>query len=367
MKVNHKAIFSLTMGFFLLLGTCSTALSGVSRKFVKQTPSYQAGCTTVVGIYDLIPTNDPKYARTTSELSNSWVAGLSARFTWNYLEPKQDQYNWSVIDNVIARAKKYSKKIMLRVTAGINTPGWVFANGAQYIPATVDNNYLKVPVFWDPIYLESWCNFIRALADRYEGNADVIGIQMAGAGLVAEMSIYVPDIDWTQHGYSVDNYVSAWKKIIDAYRTSFPLKITHLDIHQVLGSDVTGMNQVIDYCLNTYPNLVFIQANDLRSTGSDYSQYALQNAAETGTGYQMYGGKNWKDALTGDRMSAFQLGLADKIIYAEIYQSDLADAALTSAMKFLADGLQTNAELYQVRSKMEQTGQIMEQTVRITN
>jgi hypothetical protein len=340
MKVNHKAIFSI-MGFFLLLGTCSTALSGPT------------GPTAVVGIYDLIPMNDPKYAQRTFELSRPWVAGLSARFTWNYIEPEQGRYNWSVIDNVIARAKKYSKKIMLRVVAGVNTPGWVFANGAQYIPATVDNNLYKVPVFWDPIYLESWCNFIQALANRYEGNANIIGIQMAGAGLAAEMSIYVPDIDWTEHGYSIDTYVSAWKTIIDAYRTSFPSKILHLNIHTVLGNDVTGLTQIMDYCLNTYPNLVFIQANDLRSTGSDYSQYAQQNAAETGTGYQMYGGRNWKDKIMGDRMSAFKLGLADKIIYAEVYQSDIIDSTLTSAMKFLANGLHANADLYQARLEMK--------------
>ena len=356
MKINQKAVFSLiTMGFFLLVGTCSTALSRTIRKTVNPVTSYQAEPAVVTGIYDLIPTNDPKYAQRTSELSNPWVSGLSARFTWNYLEPIQGQYNWPVIDNVIARAKKYSKKVMLRVTAGVNTPGWVFAEGAQYIAATVDNTYLKVPVFWDPIYLEKWCNFIQALGNRYEGNADIIGIQMAGGGLVAEMSIYVPDVDWTEYGYSIDTYVSAWKTIIDAYRASFPSKFTHLDIHKVLGNDVTSMTRVIDYCINTYPNLVFIQANDLRSTGSEYSQYIQESAAETGTGYQMYGGRNWKDAYVGDRMSAFQLGLADKIIYAEVYQSDLIDSTLTNAMKFLADGLHSNADLYQVRLEMKQT------------
>jgi hypothetical protein len=302
-------------------------------------------CSPIIGVFDLIPTNNPIYCRNSQELNNPSVAGLSARFTWDVIQPQKNQYNWDIIDNAINRAKTYGKKIILRVTAGINTPEWVYNDGAHYIVFENAVSIIKMPIVWDNIYIQDWCNFIDALGNRYNASDTVASIQMTGCGRLAEMSIYFSNIDWINYGYSIDTYVSAWKTLINTYNNAFPNKIIQIDIHHVLGNQDNSLPEVLDYCLKNYPKKLYVQANDLCEAGSEYSQYIVQAGLSTGIGYQLLGGRNWRDADVGDRMKAFKSGLNERIIYAEVYQSDLLDSSLDSAVRFLAIGLQKNARL----------------------
>jgi len=294
----------------------------------------------VTGIYDLLPTNEIAAGE---ELANPNVAGVSARFRWNSIQPNKLRTYWAAIDNVIDSAKSYGKKTIILVIPGINTPNWVYSDGAQYVTFTYEGKNFKMPVPWDPIYLQKWCQFVTNLGKRYANNPDVISVQMAGVGKVGEMGIEVEGVDWTQYGYTDDVYISAWKTVIDTFRQAFPNKVTHLSIKEPFRGRTEALLGVLNYCLTTYPKKIHIQANDLRETGSDMSDYIRQAGEQTYTGYEMFGGREWLDAITGDRMSAFQAGLADGVVYMEVYQGDLQDPTLNDAVQFLAEGLAANA------------------------
>jgi len=104
------------------------------------------------------------------------------------------------------------------------------------------------------------------------------------------------------------------------------------------------MMRVVDYCQETYGSKIYIQSCDLREVGSDFAPYIVEAGTYTWTGYQMYGGREWLDATTGDRMAAFKKGLANGIVFCEVYRGDLLDPTLDRAIRFLADGLATNAK-----------------------
>ncbi|MBM4286148.1 MAG: hypothetical protein FJ128_13025 [Deltaproteobacteria bacterium] len=300
-------------------------------------PLAQATPPPVLGIYDLLPTNS---LPDTPELANPEVAGLSARFRWDSIEAKENVYTWTMVDQAVARAQASGKKVILRVVAGMHTPAWVYKKGAKYVRIAL---IYKMPIVWDPIYLQHWCDFINAFAQRYKDNPHVLSIQMTGVGKYGEMGINFPGLDWTKYGYTDDKYVNAWKTVIDAYRQAFPDKVTHLCIHKPFAQKYDVMMRVVNYCLSTYPYKVYIQANDLKEAGSEYSAYIRQAAASTKVGYQMYGGREWDDEAMGDRQIAFEKGLADGIVYAEVYQGDLQDEHLAAAVSFLAAGLEADA------------------------
>jgi hypothetical protein len=66
-----------------------------------------------------------------SVVSNSYVDGLAVRASWDFIEPSQGVYNWSYLDSTINQAVAAGKKVSLSVRAGVNTPSWVYAAGAQ--------------------------------------------------------------------------------------------------------------------------------------------------------------------------------------------------------------------------------------------
>ncbi|MBM4286146.1 MAG: hypothetical protein FJ128_13015 [Deltaproteobacteria bacterium] len=290
----------------------------------------------VVGVFDLLPTNE---VPATPELAKPEVEGLSARFRWRTIQPRPDEYDWTLIDEALARAREHGKKAMIRVTAGVHTPTWVYDLGAASV--TVDDN--TVPVVWDPIYLLAWKNFISVLGSRYGNHADLLSLHMTGVGMFGEMSISLPGVDWPSYGYTDEKYVAAWITVINAYRQAFPQKPTHLAINPPFPGMVAAMVGVVHYCLSTYPREVLIQANDLRESGSAYSNAIRQAGLRTWVGYQMFGGREWQDAETGDRATAFRKGLADGMVYTEVYQGDLQDETLDAAVRKLAAGLILNS------------------------
>jgi hypothetical protein len=89
------------------------------------------------------------------ELDSPLVAGLSARFRWLSVEPQPGQYHWEALDAARDRVAASKKRLMLRVTAGMNSPAWVYERSCRKITFTPeDTNFLKagtqpaMPVPW---------------------------------------------------------------------------------------------------------------------------------------------------------------------------------------------------------------------------
>ncbi len=136
--------------------------------------------------------------------------GLSTvylRVPWAFLEPKEGQYNWSLLDTPAQRWIDKGKQIALRVTTSESwmryaTPQWVKEAGAKgYFyelgMGRVENGPLWDPDFSDPVYLDKLDAFLTEMADRYDGNPNVAFIDIGTFGLWGEghthMSSQVPD------------------------------------------------------------------------------------------------------------------------------------------------------------------------------
>jgi hypothetical protein len=138
------------------------------------------------GWYHHFPDNHPdKYVIAEDEdlLDFPGMDHLYIRLAWSYLEPREDQYRWDVIDRWIdkwvARGLGISFRISCKETSTdrieqqFATPKWVMEAGAK------GGYYRKgqetgpdgpwEPRFDDPIFLEKLEGFLNAFAARYDG------------------------------------------------------------------------------------------------------------------------------------------------------------------------------------------------------
>jgi len=108
---------------------------------------------------------------------------LYIRLAWAYLEPKEGQFDWEVIDDIIDKWVGHGLGISFRISCKetstdrveqqFATPKWVMEAGAKggfyRSGQQVGPDGPWEPVFDDPVFLEKLENFLRAFAARYDG------------------------------------------------------------------------------------------------------------------------------------------------------------------------------------------------------
>jgi hypothetical protein len=151
------------------------------------------------------------YAKEIDKLADEQLfsfPGLSLamfRLSWSHLEPTEGVFKWEVIDTPAKRFTSNGVKIAIRISNSENvadqpyaTPKWVFDAGAAAIrfrpgyPGTLDMEHgaNREPVFNDPVFLSKLENFIKALAERYDGNPDVAYVDIGSFGVYGEGHTY---------------------------------------------------------------------------------------------------------------------------------------------------------------------------------
>ncbi|MDR2775877.1 MAG: DUF4832 domain-containing protein [Tannerella sp.] len=168
-----------------------------------------------------------------------YFPGLSTvylRLPWAFIEPEEGRFNWEMLDTPAQRWIEKGKKTAFRITASENwmrsgTPEWVYRAGAKYEDRSdFLGDYLD-PDFGDPIFLEKMENFIRTMAERYDGKSCTAFVDLGHFGMWGE-----------GHTWRFGKYGASWaletqKKHIDLYCRHF--KKTLL----CLSDDYTGSNQ----------------------------------------------------------------------------------------------------------------------------
>jgi hypothetical protein len=138
------------------------------------------------GWYHHFPDNHPnKYqiARDADLLDFPGMDHLYIRLAWAYLEPKEGQFDWAVIDRIIGKWTAHGLGIAFRISCKetstdrieqqFATPRWVMEAGAQ-------GGYYRMgkatgpegpwePAFDDPVFLAKLDRFLAAFAARYDG------------------------------------------------------------------------------------------------------------------------------------------------------------------------------------------------------
>jgi len=138
------------------------------------------------GWYHHYPDNHPnKYqiARDADLLGFPGMDHLYIRLAWAYLEPKEGQFDWAVIDRIIEKWTAHGLGISFRISCKetstdrieqqFATPRWVMEAGAQgghyrMGKATGPEGPWE-PAFDDPVFLAKLDRFLAAFAARYDG------------------------------------------------------------------------------------------------------------------------------------------------------------------------------------------------------
>jgi hypothetical protein len=147
------------------------------------------------------------------------------RFSWTDVEPSEGQYNWKLIDDVIAAWKPRGATVSMRVmtcsahSAGYySSPKWLFDAGCKGFeyevggddPTSGGKRIKRIePDYADPLYLAKHGAFLRALGQRYDGHPCVEFLDIGSYGVWGEWH--------TKHPASVE----VRKSIVDMYLTAF--------------------------------------------------------------------------------------------------------------------------------------------------
>ena len=155
------------------------------------------------------------------------------RFHWKSLEPEEGKYNWEPIDNEIERAEKLGIPFSFRVMCAsahsatpYASPEWVFKEkGAKFAmfkndpngdSSTGDTRFERVtPIFEDPVFIKFHARFIKALAERYDGDPRISTIDIGSYGNWGEWHTYrlgVPEATPQTRKKFADAYLDNFKK-----------------------------------------------------------------------------------------------------------------------------------------------------------
>jgi Domain of unknown function (DUF4832)/Beta-galactosidase len=123
----------------------------------------------------------------------SQVIGLHhffIRIPWVYLEPKEGQFDWSLIDDLVTKWYPKGIKFSICVTAKETdlqyaTPKWVRDAGAKGIDVAPSQSWIIntwEPDYGDAVFLQKLENFHKAFATRYDGKEWLVDVVTGSIG-----------------------------------------------------------------------------------------------------------------------------------------------------------------------------------------
>ena len=147
---------------------------------------------------------------------------------WDEVNPKQGVYDFSKLENNLARVSSKKVLIRLEVNSVCEAPRWALKN----LRSSDD----KSLIFWDKAYVETLAPFINAFAKRYAADPRIIGVQLGiGDGEYRGNCDFVNKDGWGEFwmypkaiaiaekkfGFTPDLFEQQTKAIIDLYVNAF--------------------------------------------------------------------------------------------------------------------------------------------------
>lgn len=175
------------------------------------------------------------------------LAGIAYnRCHWADLEPERGVYRFDeflgpMFDYWVHRlGKRVAFRVMCESMHGNKqyvTPQWVYDAGVPgvhhvglYVEDQVD------PVFWDPLYLDLHCEFIRAFGEWADGREGLEFVDIGSIGEWGEMhfGLHIPG-RWTaeelqETGFTEYKIALAYRRVIDTFAEAFPSSRVFLNV-----------------------------------------------------------------------------------------------------------------------------------------
>ncbi len=286
------------------------------------------------------------------------LTGVSLRATWADVQPAEHELRWS-FDGEIKQARLAGKQVTLCVSAGTQTPNWVYEAGAGKFSFRESNPYktstgqgLVIPLPWDTVFLQHWRQFIATLGQKYGKEKAVVLVHMAGpANTGAELHLPKSKEDlqnWVRVGYTPQRLIEAWEKVIDAYDSAFPNTALALNVAVPIRDDGVA-EKVLAYARRRLGPRLHVQHNALSAkTPATFKTHRLVRACSgmSTIGFQLLcpvtpRGKFNDDGrrFGGSLGTAFDIGLEAGASYFEIYPVDLREDSAARDIHKLASRL----------------------------
>jgi hypothetical protein len=283
-------------------------------------------------------------ANPTLFVDNPSVAGTVITDYWARLNPAPGVYAWDIIDGYIKPWADAGKQIILRIStagwegwqkqlnSGHGTPLWVLNQGVPFV--TDDDGSIK-PQYWNTTFLDNLSMFVRALAIRYDGNLNILAVEI-GVGDGGETK---PDTSkasdvlkkWEAIGYTDQNWWGAIQAIITMYHTYFtktPLVLMP-DASFLDGTKGYDESLVVDLA-SKYD--IWLQWNGLVSGGKLPGSFSGLKKGYPLILEQLNAAGANKRSLSADLQTMIGLGA----VAALVFSSDLADSNNQAALQEFA-------------------------------
>jgi hypothetical protein len=154
------------------------------------------------------------------------------RLDWASVEPQEGQFNWTALDRFLDSWGRLGKVCNVGVMCanthgrdpeGYVTPRWVFEAGAKKIELTLNPQQSTTgtpgrkvaPVFDDPVFLAKFADFLRAFAQRYDGDPRIAVLDIRSYGNWGEAHMHPfggPDIAPEKFRQHVQMHLDVFKK-----------------------------------------------------------------------------------------------------------------------------------------------------------
>jgi hypothetical protein len=219
------------------------------------------------------------------------------------------------------------KTAQLRIMTGVNAPQWLYdvgVRGFEFSDARKSETSFTMPVPWDPILLEKWRAFCKALGARYANNKAVVLVHIAGpTRFSAEM--HLPREVLRQPGYSADAMVAAWKSAAQSVGAAFPHTAIALDVAKVVHPRDGITQRVMAECGSLLGRRATFQHNALSAkTRPGFLPQRLvtaQQAAGRRVGFQMLS-DSAQPRFAGSLATALRLAVEAGAHYVEVYPGE---------------------------------------------
>ncbi len=304
--------------------------------------------------------------------TNPYIEGVLLGYNWNQIETSDGVYNWSLVDNQVALVGAAGKVATIAIAAGVETPGWVYNEGAQSFNVVWDKAWgftpcsnQRIPIPWDPVFLAKWQAFVTAFGARYDTNPTVASVKLTGfnsetAELFLPLSIN-EQINIVGHVCTGPNYVTQWQaagytrtlgeyafNTIESYfaaafpNTPFeamkgPADFPPIDangniLNKTDGEDDQANTDVITAAIATYGQQFVLQNDGLSATWIWKLEESY--ASQINTGYQMV------SSPMGNQLSpAINLALGGGATFLEISVPDIDNPQQTQTIDSAAQQL----------------------------
>jgi hypothetical protein len=310
MDLSPYIYYNVAMILLIIIGLCVCGSAFATLK------------DSAYGIFSLTKVNSSKL---NLDQEPSWtnpnITGVVIRAWWQYVNAAPQTFDWSHIDEGLALAQKYNKKIAITIVAGIHSPNWIYTSGAKQF--TIQNVGV-MPCPWDSVFQAYWQQFVLAFGARYNSHPELSYVTATGPGREEECYLCksTADVQELNRDGGVQVWIQAAQTIAGYYAAAFPTTPFVFADGQPIPGDSQDYGTVVNYCVSTFGSQFGIKSDGLRPHYGTDGFGAIEIPALSAThpvGFQDYAPFESANLL----QEALSFGISLKGHFIEVYHSDV--------------------------------------------